>query len=129
MPMGLKKMNFKSIAYGVGIFILVIIVIRFQQRISEMNHLEGQLVVIQEQGTQVMQTQVSLLTQVSYATSDEAVKAWAYSEGRWYLPNETPIMILPVGNTTPTVEGEGVQPTPGIQNWKVWWELFFGKKN
>jgi len=109
--------------------ILVVIVVNFQQRISEMNHLEGQLKLIQIQGTAVMNTQENLLTQVAYATSDEAVKQWAYSEGRWYLENETPIILLPAGNSTPMPDVIQQQPAARIDNWKVWWELFFGVKN
>jgi hypothetical protein len=127
--MNLWKANLKRTAYAIGIFILVIMVVRFQQRISEMVHLEGQLKLIQTQGTNVMNTQESLLTQVAFGTSDEAVKSWAYSEGRWYLPNETPIMILPMGNATPTPDANELQPTATVQNWQVWWALFFGEKN
>jgi hypothetical protein len=127
--MNRTKNNIRKVAYAIGILILIIIVVRFQQRISEMNHLEGQLKLIQTQGTSVMHTQESLLTQVAFATSDEAVKAWAYGKGRWYLPNETPIIIMPVGNTTPVPDGSGIMPTDTVENWQVWWELFFGEKN
>ncbi|OGN75985.1 MAG: hypothetical protein A2X25_02255 [Chloroflexi bacterium GWB2_49_20] len=121
--------NIRKFAYVIGILIVIIVVIRFQQRISEMNHLEGQLKLIQTQGTSVMRTQERLLTQVAFVTSDEAVKEWAYSKGRWYLPNETPIIILPVGNATPIPDGSGIMPTDTVENWQVWWELFFGEKN
>lgn len=121
--------TFKKIAYGIGILVLLVIIVNFQQRISEMNHLEGQLKLIQAQGTAVMRTQESLLTQVAYATSDEAVKQWAYSEGRWYLENETPIIILPAGNVTPTPEPISQTASQKVENWKIWWELFFGQKN
>jgi hypothetical protein len=118
--------TFKKVAYALGILILVVVVVNFQQRISEMNHLEGQLRLIQTQGTAVMITQESLLTQVAYATSDEAVKKWAYSEGRWYLPNETPIILLPSGSVTLVPEGITQVQAPKVPNWQVWWELFFG---
>jgi len=121
--------TFKKVAYALGILILVFIVVNFQQRISEMNHLEGQLKLIQTQGTAVMITQESLLTQVAYATSDEAVKKWAYSEGRWYLPNETPIILLPSGSVTPVPDATTQEQAPQVPNWLVWWELFFGSGN
>lgn len=121
--------SLKKFAYAVGILLLVLIIVNFQQRISEMNHLESQLKLIQAQGTAVMKTQESLLTQVAYATSDEAVKQWAYSEGRWYLENETPIIILPAGNASPTQKTVEQTPPTAVENWRVWWELFFGQKN
>ncbi|MFH2039458.1 MAG: hypothetical protein ABIJ65_08500 [Chloroflexota bacterium] len=123
------KNNYKKVAYVFGIIILIIVVVKFQQRISEMNHLEGQRNLIQTQEAFVMQTQESLIAKLAYVNSDEAVKAWAYSEGRWYLPNETPIIIVPAGNATSTPDGLEVTPIKTIENWQVWWELFFGKKN
>jgi hypothetical protein len=127
--MNFLKANFKNIGYVVGIFILVIIVVRFQQRISEMIHLEGQLKLIQTQELYVTQTLEGLLTKVAVANSDEAVKEWAYSEGRWYLPNETPVMPLPLWEATPTPQGQELPPVATVENYKVWWELFFGGKN
>jgi hypothetical protein len=119
----------KKVVYIIGILILIVVIVNFQQRISEMNHLEGQLKLIQAQGTNVMQTQEDLMTQVAYANSDASVKAWAYSEGRWYLPNETPIMVLPLGNPTAIPETDLISPTSSVENWEVWWKLFFGKEN
>ena len=121
--------TFKKAAYAIGILILVVIVVNFQQRISEMNHLESQLKLIQSQGTAVMHTQESLLTQVAFTTSDEAVRQWAYSEGRWILENETPIILLPAGNVTVTPEDGELQHPTEVENWRVWLELFFGQKN
>ncbi len=129
MNMEQIRKNYKKVAYAFGTLILIIVVVRFQQRISEMNHLEGQRNLIQTQESYVMQTQESLIAKLSYINSDEAVKAWAYSEGRWYLPNETPIIIVPAGNATSIPDGFEETPINTIENWRVWWELFFGKKN
>lgn len=129
MNMEQIRKNYKKVAYAFGTLILIIVVVRFQQRISEMNHLEGQRNLIQTQESYVMQTQESLIAKLSYVNSDEAVKAWAYSEGRWYLPNETPIIIVPAGNATSIPDGFEETPINTIENWRVWWELFFGKKN
>ena len=129
MIMDQVKNNYKKIAYGIGILILIVVVIRFQQRISDMNHLESQRNLIQTQENYIRLTQESLITELAYINSDEAVKAWAYSEGRWYLPNETPIIIIPGGNTVSSFEDAGNPPVKSIENWQVWWELFFGKKN
>jgi len=129
MLMDQVKNNSKKIAYALGILILIIVVVRFQQRISDMNHLEGQRNLIQTQESYVMQTQESLIAELAYVNSDEAVKAWAYSEGRWYLPNETPIIIVPEGNAPSVPDDLENIPIKLIENWQVWWELFFGKKN
>jgi hypothetical protein len=125
-----QAMNkFRRVAYGVGILVFLVVVVRFQQRISEMNHLENQRKLIKTQEFYVLQTQENLITKVAYVNSDEAVKAWAYGEGRWYLPNETPIIIVPVESVTPVPDGVEYKPIDTTKNWQVWWELFFGKKN
>ena len=127
MLMDQVKNNFRKIAYALGTLILIVVVIRFQQRISDMNHLEDQRNLIQTQESYVLQTQESLITELAYVNSDEAVKAWAYGEGRWYLPNETPIIIVPAGNS-PSVPDDLENITiKKVENWQVWWELFFGK--
>lgn len=127
--MGLARISFRKVAYVVGLLILLIVVVRFQQRISEMKHVENQRKIIKTQEYFVMQTQESLITKVAYMNSDEAVKAWAYNEGRWYLPNETPIIIVPLVSATPLPENMNENPVNLPENWQVWWELFFGKKN
>jgi|SRR3990170_6582449 len=120
---------FKKYIYLIGVFLLIVIVIRFQQRVSEMHQLEDQLSLVQAQGTAVVQTQSNLLTQVAYANSDQAVKEWAYREGRWYLPYETPIIIVADESNTPSTNPVVGEQTVPIQNWQVWWELFFGNIN
>lgn len=127
--MGLARISFRKVAYVVGLLILLIVVVRFQQRISEMNHVENQRKLIKTQEFFVMQTQQSLITKVAYMNSDEAVKAWAYNEGRWYLPNETPIIIVPLVSATPLPESMNENQVNLPEKWQVWWELFFGKKN
>lgn len=129
MFMDLVKNNYRKIAYAIGILILLVVVVRFQQRISDMNHLETQRNLIKTQESYVLKTQENLIAELAYVNSDEAVKKWAYSEGRWYLPNETPIIIVPAENVTSIPEGVEDIPLQSIDNWQVWWELFFGKKN
>lgn len=121
--------NLRRFGYVLGVLVLIFLVVKFQERISEMTHLERELKLIQTQGTLVMHTQEALLTQVAYATSDEAVKEWAYSQGRWYLPNETPILLVPAGGATPEPTSVINQPANQVSNWQVWWTLFFGQKN
>ncbi|MFC2029014.1 hypothetical protein ACFLTX_03700 [Chloroflexota bacterium] len=94
-----------------------------------MNQLEDQLALVQAQGTAIVHTQSQLFTQVAFANSDEAVREWAYREGRWYLPYETPIIILSGTEAAPSISALEFNQTLPDQNWQVWWELFFGKNN
>ncbi|MFC2065329.1 hypothetical protein ACFLXB_09595 [Chloroflexota bacterium] len=121
--------SFRKFIYIAGVLLLTVIVIRFQQRVSEMHQLEDQLVLVQAQGTAVVQTQSNLLTQVAFANSDEAVKEWAYRDGRWYLPYETPIIVLSDEGASPSKTSQAIEQIEPIHNWQVWLELFFGGNN
>ena len=77
-----------------------------------------------------MQTQVALVTQVAYATSDSAVEQWAY-DNKWVRVGEHPVIIVTGGKrhthscVCPIRYTDG-RPHP---NWRIWWELFFGVVN
>jgi hypothetical protein len=75
-----------------------------------------------------MQTQVSLLTQVAYASSDESVEAWAY-DNKWVRVGEHPIGLVPAENATVTPMPAAASQARSVPNWRIWWELFFGASN
>ncbi|MBI1793194.1 MAG: hypothetical protein HYR70_03270 [Chloroflexi bacterium] len=118
--------NPRRIFIFVGILLLVLMVMDFNARLEELNRLKKQSRLIGAQATQAIQTQVALQTQVAYAGSDQAVQDWAYSEGHYIKPGDQP--VAPVGQPgTPAIES--IEPTPSptpMQNWQVWWDLFFG---
>jgi len=72
-----------------------------------------------------MQTQVALVTQVAYATSDEAVEQWAH-ENKWIQPGEHPVELISAGSASPTTESLPTNQTENLPTWRIWWELFFG---
>ena len=124
--MGMKRpFRWKYLFAAVGLVLLVILVMDFNQRLDTMNHLDTQLATVRVEGTRVMQTQVALTMQVAYAGSDAAAKEWAYKNG-WKEPGGTLIQIIPGGSAIPTATPPPVVTTPELQNWQVWWELFFG---
>jgi hypothetical protein len=124
--LGMKHpFQWKYLIAAVGLVLLVILVMDFNQRLDSMNRLDTQLATVRVEGTRVMQTQVALMTEVAYAGSDAAAKEWAYQNGL-RGPGETLIQIIPGGTAMPTAAPPAVVTTPELQNWQVWWELFFG---
>ena len=117
--------NFRRAAVFAGIFVLILLVIEFNTRLEEYNRLSDQRETMKTQATQSAQTQIALQTQVAYAGSDQAVEEWARSEGHYVLEGDQAVVPLgqpgsePVIVATPTLA-----PTP-MQNWQVWWNLFF----
>lgn len=110
----------------VGLIVLIALLMDFNQRLEDLNRINAQLATVGAEGTTVMQTQVALITQVAYAGSNRAVEQWAYVDGRWVREGENLIELLPAGNSTQVPTPLPVSQTPELQNWQVWWELFFG---
>ena len=119
--------NVRRAAVIIGIFILVFTVLEFNRRLEELNMLNEQNELIRLQATQAIQTRQVLQTQVAYAGSTAAVEEWARIDGHYIQNGDIP--IVPVGQpgaASIVLDTPIPSPTP-MQNWEVWWELFFGK--
>jgi len=107
----------------IGFAILVLLVMDFNNRMAELRRLTAEKEVISARVTSLVETQTSLETQVTYATSEAAVYYWAYNFA--HLGQEGDVLVVPI-----QVEGSLPQPTPTpvvtpevIQNWQVWLTL------
>jgi len=101
-------------------------VIEFNTRLEELNRLNDQRDQSRIAATQAVQTQVSLLTQVAYANSDAAVEAWARTQGHYLQDGDHPVVPIAQPGSVPLVVNTPIPtPTP-LQNWEVWWQLYFG---
>jgi hypothetical protein len=119
--------NFRRVAVFLGIFILILVVIEFNSRLEELNRLNNQRDEVRIIATQAVQTQMSLQTQVAYAGSTAAVDEWARTEGHYALEGDQPVIPIVQPGSEPVVVATPVPlPTP-MQNWEVWWSLFFDK--
>jgi cell division protein FtsB len=120
--------SFRRIAVFVGIFILILVVIEFNTRLEELNRLNDQLEEVRTSATQAMQTQVSLQTQVAFAESTAAVDEWARREGHYVKDGDQPVVSIGQPGSEPLIAATPTpMPTP-MENWQVWWKLFFAKK-
>ena len=118
------KSKWRNILIALGLFLAVVLLIDFNRRMEELDRLTTKLEAVRIEGTAVMQTQVALVTQVAYATSDEAVAQWAY-QNKWVRAGEHPVELIPEGNVTPTPESPPATQTETPPTWRIWWELFF----
>jgi hypothetical protein len=119
------KFKWRNLFIVVGLIVAVVLLIDFNRRMEELNRLSANLKAVQAQGTEIMQTQIALVTQVGYATSDAAVEQWAY-ENKWVRVGEHPVDVVPSGNITPTPVPTVATQTVSPPTWRIWWELFFG---
>ena len=119
--------NLRRLAAIIGIIMLVFIVLEFNRRLEELKMLNGQHEIMLTQATQAQATQAALSTEVAYANSDLAVEEWARTDGHFVQDGDLPIVPIPQPGEPP-VESSTPAPTPTpMQNWEVWWELFFGR--
>lgn len=119
--------SMRRVAVFAGVIILILIMVELNSRLEELNRLNDQLAQVRVAATHSIQTQAALQTQLAYAGSTQAVEQWARTEGHYMKEGDQPVVPIgqpgsdPVVITTPTP-----MPTP-MQNWQVWWGLFFDK--
>jgi len=109
----------------IGLVILILLVMDFNNRMAELRRLSDQREVVAAEVAALEQTRISLETQIAYATSEGAVRQWAYQEGRWVQQGD--VLVVPVSplESTP-VPLATTSPTPQPEsNWKIWLSLFF----
>jgi hypothetical protein len=119
--------NVRRVLVVVGIVILVFVVLEFNRRLEELSLLNDQVKIIRSQATQAVQTQFVLQTAVAYANSTAIVEEWARKDGHYIQDGDLPVVPVGVPGVPPLVVSTPIPtPTP-MQNWEVWWSLFFGE--
>ena len=110
-----------------AIFLMVLLMMNLNSRLGEYFRLDTERDKLATQVNDLKLTRIALETQVAYATSDQAVEDWARSEAHLSQPgDQVVIVITPVNNTLVPQVVETPTPRP-VQNWEVWWALFFGE--
>ncbi len=119
--------NMRRVLVTIGIVVLVFVVLEFNRRLEELSLLSSQTELVRAEATQIMQTQVALQTAVAFANSTAAVEEWARTDGHYIKDGDLPVVPVGAPGAMPIEMGTPIpMPTP-MQNWEVWWELFFGK--
>jgi cell division protein FtsB len=115
----------KKIIGVIALVLLMLLMMNLNSRLSEYFRLSSTRDKLGVEVDQLKATKMALDTQVAYATSDQAVEEWARNEAHLARPGDKVIIpVTPVGQT-PVPE---VQATPTVQpvnNWQIWWALFF----
>ena len=120
------KVNWRTILFVLSMVLIVVLLMDFSRRIEKMDRLAAELESVQAEATSVMETQVGLITQIAFATSDSAVEEWAYEDGKWIKPGEKLVEIIPAGEPAQPVEDVSSSEGIAMPKWRIWWELFFG---
>jgi hypothetical protein len=115
--------GWKPVLILVGFAVLVFLVMDFNSRMAELRRLTAEKEDVSARVTSLVETQDSLKTQVSYATSEAAVYYWAYNFER--LGKEGDVLVVPIqqAGSTPLPTPTSVVTPEVIQNWQVWLSL------
>ena len=109
----------------VGLALLVLLVMDFNNRINEMSRLANQRETVVVEVTQLVQTQFYLETQVAFSTSEAAVRQQAYEEGRLIAPGDVLVVPLQPPDSTPVPTTIPIVTPVTYSNWEYWLALFF----
>lgn len=117
--------SIKYIAVLVGLAILALLVIGFNNRMAEQRQLVAQAEKVHVELEALRQTDAYLDAQLAYANSDAAVEEWAYEEAHWIRPGDQPIVPISPSESTPIPPPVATPEPVEYANWQVWWALFF----
>jgi hypothetical protein len=111
----------------VGIAILVLLMMDFNNRMADLQRLTGERDHLSTRVGQLTQTIQVLNTKIAYATSDLAVEEWARQQGRMVKPGDMPIVPIAPAGGTPQPTPTSVATRRVVNNWEIWYALFLGK--
>ncbi len=96
-------------------------------RLTELFRLSSDRDQLQTQVGEMKRTQSALNTQIAYSTSDKAVEDWARENGHLVVTGDIPIIPIGQDGATPTPIALPTAIPRQVQNWEVWYVLFFGQ--
>ena len=109
------------------IVVLILLMMNLNSRLADFFRLSSERDKMAAHVAQLQLTKMALETQVAYATSDQAVEDWARNEAHMAKPGDKVVVQITPAFTTITPEVV-VTPAPRpVENWEVWWALFFGE--
>lgn len=106
-----------------GIIFLGLMIMDFNGRMAELRRLTAESEIIEQRLVNQAETQVWLETQIADASSDKAVRAWAY-ENRMVKGGDSPVVPLQPANVVPTSTPTLVVVETPVNNPNRWWSLF-----
>ena len=120
----------KYAVWVIGLTILALLIIDFNNRLTEWRNLTDRRNQVAVELNQHVQTQISLETKIAYATSPAGVEEWAYEDASMARKGEVLVVPLPSGDSkpapTPSPEPEKkVTLLEKVHNWQLWLALFF----
>ena len=125
------KINRDALRYALivlGIAFLALMIMDFNGRMAEYRRLSAESEVVEQRLIGEAQTRTFLETQMAYATSDDAVRQYAY-ENHMVGPDDLPVVPLQSSEYTPAPTPQPTVVATEISNLQKWWLLLTGSKS
>ena len=125
------KINRDALRYAfivLGIVFLAFMIMDFNGRMAEYRRLSAESEVVEQRLIGEAQTRTSLETQMAFATSDEAVRQFAY-ENHMVGPDDQPVVPLQSAKFTPAPTPLPTVVATEMSNLQKWWLLLTGSKS
>jgi cell division protein FtsB len=125
----MKSIQFdkKRILIIAGLVLLFFLMVDLNSRLNDLYRLTRERDSMRTEISNLTSTAAGLETQIAFATSELAVEKWAREEGMMVRPGDQLIVPIPPADATPMpVIVQQTEQAP-LENWQVWWALFFGK--
>jgi uncharacterized protein (DUF58 family) len=120
------KIHHLAIRYSlviIGIIFLALMIMDFNSRMAELRRLTAESQVVEQRLVAEAGTQVSLQTQIADASSDHAVRQWAY-ENSMVGSGDSPIFPMQPADVHPTPTPTRIVVETPVTNVNSWWYLF-----
>jgi hypothetical protein len=120
--------GWRSIFLVLGLAVIAWMVIDFNGRLAQLNHLKAYQATVEVRYADSKATLSALEAEKAYALSDAAVEKWAYEEGHMVRPGDVPVVPLPAMPVTPTPVIIPTVTTVPMSNSEAWQALILGIK-
>jgi len=121
--------DWRMILVVVIVAVMTLMVMDFNSRMAEWRRLSVRRDQVAVEATGLKRTQVSLQTQIAYATSPAGVQAWAYGQGKRAEKGVVIVVPVPAGESTPVPTPQPTVTPQVVHNWQLWWSLFFDQES
>ncbi|NPV66086.1 MAG: hypothetical protein HPY64_02940 [Anaerolineae bacterium] len=127
-----KPLSGMQILFASILAIGLLLAINFSSRIAAGQRIQRDRQALEMEIATLEAEQAALIQERDYARSDEYVVSWARSEGKMVQPNEVLVIPVPASKPLPTATPTPLPPEalfpeeePIVENWRLWWALFF----
>lgn len=125
----MKSIQFdkKRILIIAGLVLLFFLMVDLNSRLNDLYRLTRDRDSMRAEISGLTSTAASIETQIAFATSELAVEKWAREEGMMVMPGDQLIVPISPADATPMPVVTAPTEQVKLENWQVWWALFFGE--